>query len=173
MDDCNPLPLCYGASELIKEDHKLTKVEKQSKASLKWQQPSFLLNDFISDYLYGFCSSIDPHLVICETQNKGEEVFIKKFFSFNMEHGEDHEFFDQSSLPLCFSSFKTIKENYNVTKEENNIFESSRQPSPKVVENFVCNIEPFFTPQSPLPSNIQLENTTESVDHEEKFIHVA
>ena len=167
MDDGNSLPLCYVAFELIKEDHKLTKAEKQYKDSLKWKQPSLILNDLISDYLDGFYSHSDPPLVVCETENKCEEVLIKQSFSFDMEHREDHEILDQGSLPLCFSSFEIIKENYKVTKEENKQVNKSWKPSPEVFENVVCNIVPFFSPQSPLLRNIQFENAAKSVEHEE------
>jgi hypothetical protein len=62
---------------LIKENYKLTKAEKQSEASLKWQQPSLILNDSISDYLDGFCSPSGPPLVVCEPENRGEGVLIQ------------------------------------------------------------------------------------------------
>lgn len=91
MDDDNSLHLCYVAFELIKENYKLTKLEKQSKASLKWQQPSLIMNDLIYNYLDGFCSLSDPPLVSFETEKKGEEVLINQSFSSDMEQGEDHE----------------------------------------------------------------------------------
>lgn len=68
---------------------------------------------------------------------------------------------------MCFSSFKRIRENYKVTKEANKQVDSSRQPSLEVVQNVVCNIEPFFSPPSPLPSTIQFENVGETMEHEE------
>ncbi len=75
---------------------------------------------------------------------------------------------------MCFYSFEIIRANYKVTKEANKQVNINWKPSLEVVENFVCNIEPFFSLQSPLPSNIQIENAAEIVEHEE-FIknHVA
>jgi hypothetical protein len=60
-----------------------------------------------------------------------------------------------------------IRENYKVAKEANKQVDSSWQPSPEVVESVVCNTEPFFSPQSQLPSNIQFENAAGSMEHEE------
>jgi hypothetical protein len=130
--EVNSLPLCFASFKLLKENLKIiTEAEEcvlmqnhtdsWETIDKKLQQSSHVFNDLVACYMEGFISSKLQPLVEDESENecvqKSKE--IEKCAYDSSEENEGGFESSERTLPLCFASFKLLKQNvYNVSNQK-------------------------------------------------------
>jgi hypothetical protein len=128
----NSLPLCFYSFKLLKENSNIITKEKEcvmmpnhtnslEQTDKKLQQSSHVFDDPVTFYVGGIvCSKLQP-LVEDESENEyvQQSKEIEKCAYKSSEENEEIFELDERTLPLCFASFKLLKENvFNVSNKK-------------------------------------------------------